>query len=502
MKKTLLFILSLILATLLWFIVSFIEQNFVILFTFCILLLCFCFVFVKFNKTIRSPVLIYFSLGILINSVFSISAWYLAESEERRYLTGTNSDSFRFWEKASLGYEQASLWFEDPFFPRLNVLFYNISSYLGEPSYLINSQIVIFFGSLCVVLFFLFVNEFCERGVANYCALLLLMSPTRITFSTGLMRDIVILFFGLLFMYSIVKLKKWKYQNSKLLWVGISLIALISLHFLRTISMVSFLLCGAIFVIFQFKTQRRDKIHRGALIGVVLILVFAFILSYNDRSDRFSSMFEYAVKVRLSELSIDGAELDQNGITTIIGNKFPVLYFVIAPINLMQPFPFYNWDPPYYEKGSVALMDVVLGFGGLFNQIFFVFYLSSFFILWKFKNKLALYLFYLFPLCVGALTFLGLGQIRMMMSQVYFCYYLAVAYSLNYCMNFKMGFSLLINWLGLLFSFYLFYYFLKIKIVIILLILVFLILFLGTCIFFNIKNFFKLVNFNDENFNI
>lgn len=502
MKKFQWFVFSLVLTSLLWFVVSVIEQNFIIVFTFDILVFVFCFIFILFNKIIRLRLLNYFSAGLVINSVFSIIAWYSAENEGRRYLTGTNSDSSRFWEKASFGYKQASLWFEDPFFPTLNVFFYNLSSYLGKPSYLINSQIVIFFGALCVVLFYLFVYEMCEQNVAKYSALLLLFSPTRITFSTGLMRDILIVFFGLLFMYSMVKLKRWRYQKNQLIWVGISILSLISLHFLRTISMVSFLICGAIFIFLNFKNQRRDRIQKISIISVIIILVLAFVLSYNDRSDRFSSMFEYAVKVRLSELSVDGTELDANGITTIIGNKFPLLYIIIAPINLMQPFPFYNWDPPYFERGSIALMDVVLGLGGLFNQIFFIFYLVSFFIFWKLRNKLALYLFYLFPLFVGVLCFLGLGQIRMMMSQVYFCYYLAVAYSLNYCLTFKIGFNLIYNWLLLLLSIYLSYYFLKIKYTLILLLVLIFILFFLISILIDIRKFFNVVNFNDANFNI
>ena len=148
------------------------------------------------------------AVALALRSAFTALGWYTAYDAERRFYIGTNSDASRFWDAALLNFQQASLAFEDPLFPRLNVLVTQWSDTIGQAAYLATTQTVLMAGTLMVVFAYVFVRHNHGERVARWTALLLAVSPTAITFSSGLMRDALIGMFGFALLAAVSSLKR------------------------------------------------------------------------------------------------------------------------------------------------------------------------------------------------------------------------------------------------------------------------------------------------------
>jgi hypothetical protein len=198
------------------------------------------------------------------------------------------------------------------------------------------------------------------------------------------------------------------------------------------------------------------------LVKILVLTVLGVLFTYGviDRFDRFDNALLYAAKVRAGEGNLVGMELNSNGLTTRIGEISPALFTLISPISLMQPIPFYNWDAPNYVGGPPALMDVVLGFGGLFNQVLFGFYILGIRHWLITRDSFGWRLGVLFTLLVCTMSFVGLGQIRMVMAHVYIFFFLGIAVVLDKHLSNKpiTIISNIVEWLLILLVSYLAYF--------------------------------------------
>lgn len=374
-----------------------------------------------------------FSIGLLLRSGFAVLAWYTAYDDTRRFYVGTNSDSSRFWEAAQLSFEQASLSFEDPLFPRLSVLLTKISQNIDNAHYLATMQSVLMAGALMVVFGYIFVKQHYNLRVATITGLLFAFSPIAITFSTGLMRDSLIGAFGFALLWSVSAIKYRGSEKSMFALVIISVLCLVALAYLRSISLAAFVLAGAIVII----SSSSGRISKGALVSKLLvIIIMGGLLGFAvfDRFDRFGGALDYARIVRAGEGFTDGMYVNPDGITTRIAEISPLLFAVVSPITLMQPIPFNAWEAPAYVGGPPALMDIVQGFGGLFNQLIFGFYILGTRHWLISRDTLGWRLGVVFIVLFGTMTFIGLGQVRMIMSHVYIFFYAGVAVFIHHAL--------------------------------------------------------------------
>lgn len=396
-----------------------------------------------------------FAIGLLLRSVFAVLAWYTADNFDRQFYIGTNSDASRFWDAAQLDYAQASLAFEDPLFPRLNVLVTQLSEVIGSSAYMATTQSVLLAGSMTIVFAYLFMRQHYGERVASFTAYIMAVSPVAITYSTGLMRDALIGLFGLVMLWALSRIKdsRQKYELPKMLLVTI--LSLLALAYLRSTSMAAFVLAGFI-VLMSGTPERPDRMTFATRIVVLGTLAFLILFAMIDRIDRFQNIFEYAETVRAGTGVADGMQLNPEGITTRIGEISPFLFALISPSVLIQPFPFFAWDAPYYEPGPPAFMDIVQGFGGLFNQILFGFYILGAYQCAVKRDNLGWRLGVLFTLLVCTLSLIGLGQIRMVMAICYIFFYGVIA---NYivCNKTKQVIRCFVSWLFCLLAFYVIY---------------------------------------------
>jgi len=400
----------------LWLFASLWEQN-VAIFVLHILLLSCCLAGLLF--VIRNQIAVrIFILSLGLRSLFAVLAWYFAYNEERKFFIGTNSDASRFWDASLLSYDQASLAFEDPLFPRLNVFLTNLSSSISGPHYLATAQSVIFAGAMLAVFAYLFVKNIYGEKIGRITGYLMALNPIAIAFSTGLMRDELIGMFGFMLLAALSRLLMEKSWFLRLGLFLVSIGACIALSFLRSISLAGFVVAGFLLLISR-TPFRANHIRRSTKVAVVTVLSILLIAAVADRFDRFEGVFSYAVTVRAGEGTVDGMELDPNGITTRVAEISPALLSVLAPTVLMQPIPFYAWDAPWYAAGPPALIDVLIGIGGLINQLLFGFYVIAVRYWFNTQDTVGTRIGMGLTMVMCALTLVGLGQVRMIMAHCY-----------------------------------------------------------------------------------
>jgi hypothetical protein len=400
-----------------------------------------------------------FSVALILRSFFAIAAWYTAFSNHRRYLTGTNSDSSRFWEASFLSYQDASLSFEDPFFPRLNVFITQISAVIGEPSYLATTQTTLLAGALTVLFIQLLAEDIYGSRTGRITAYLVALCPVAIVFSTGLMRDSLMWMFGSLFLFAINRLLQKRSITLNIFYIIAVVGSGISLAYLRSLTLATFVASGLIIAVSSTPSRIYYLTKKNKFL-IFLALIFIFGFSVFDRPDRYLEMFKYADGVRAGTVKADGATLNSAGITTAIGEISPALYLLFWPITLLQPIPFFNWDAPSYEPGPTALMDIVLGFGGLYIQALFGFFIfgARYWILARDALGVRVGIFLNALICTFVM--MGLGQVRMVMASCYTFLFIGIAIGIIMLVNYgylKL-FKVLIYWSFFMFFLYLFYF--------------------------------------------
>lgn len=376
--------------------------------------------------SVGSYVVLPFAIGLLLRSVFAVLAWYTADNVDRQFYIGTNSDASRFWDAAQLDYAQASLAFEDPLFPRLNVLITQLSEVIGSSAYMATTQSVLLAGSLTIVFAYLFMRLNYGERTSSLTAYMIALSPVAITYSTGLMRDALIGLFGLVMLWALGRIKNSGQRHELPKMLLVSILSLVALAYLRSASMAAFIIAGVI-VLMSSTPEKPDRMTFATKIVALGTLACLMLFAMLDRFDRFENLFAYSEIVRAGTEVGDGMQLNPDGITTRIGEISPFLFVFISPSVLMQPIPFFAWDAPYYEPGPPALMDVVQGFGGLFNQIIFGFYILGARQWFVTRDTLGWRLGVVFTLLICTLTLIGLGQTRMVMAQCYVFFYAGAA---------------------------------------------------------------------------
>ena len=193
---------------------------------------------------------------------------------------------------------------------------------------------------------------------------------------------------------------------------------------------------------------------------VIAVLGAMLAFAMLDRFDRFEGMLDYAIVARAGEGQADGMDLNPDGLTTRIAESAPALFVLISPTVLMQPIPFFAWDAPDFVGGPPALMDVVLGFGGLFNQLLFGFFILGVRHWLVTRDTLGWRLGVVYTALVCTFTLIGLGQIRMVMAHCYVFFYLGIALALVEVLRLQPQALLLAmaRWLGFITAIYLSYY--------------------------------------------
>ena len=107
----------------------------------------------------------------------------------------------------------------------------------------------------------------------------------------------------------------------------------------------------------------------------------------------------------------------------------PFLLIFFAPIAILQPIPFYVWDPPFWIGGPPTLIDILIGFGGLMNQLLFVFYFFAIIIWIRSRNYFGIFVCFFLFMFFNTLNLIGLGQVRQTMAHLYPIYYFSIAFS-------------------------------------------------------------------------
>lgn len=449
---------------LIWAITAFNEGNSsIIIIHVCFLILAIWGLFI-FDKT-TMPL---FSIALLLRSIFSIIAWNFAGSDDLKFYVGTNEDSFRFWDASFMSYEDAIFAFADPLFPGLNIAMVNVSEFLDSRSYLALIQTVIFSGALFVIFAYKFMQDLYGKKIGQWVGYALAFSPTVIAFSTGLIRDSLIGMFGFLMLLSLCRIKKTKYSPA-----FIFLISTVALFYLRPASLFFFAIVAGVLVYSSsplhntFFSNRNKKIILG-----IIILIGALLVVY--KQERIESIFDYAIATRSGEHLIDnlgndashGVEFNTSGVMGKISAISPLLLFGIAPFALMQPFPFYAWDPPDFIGGRPALMDLMVGIGALFNQLLMGFYVIAA-IIWiknKSNDSFGFRVGLIFTCVVCGLILVGLGQIRMTAMHLYPFFYLGVALAISRIKVYGISYfiELILVWIVFLTMIYLTYFSLSI----------------------------------------
>lgn len=460
-NRQIIYFLILLFDITMWSLVSMVESN-VSIIVFHLFLLLLLLLLCKI-KNIDSNGYILMFISIANRSLLSVIAWYSAPTPERALYTGTNEDSSRFWEAASFPYTDSILAFQDPGFPAINHLFYNISSIISAPHYLANLQIVLFAGIIFPLVVYYAISKISNNKVAFIASLFLALHPTAISFSTGLMRDSLIGVFGWIMIGSVFDIVNDKRTNSVPLNIIYMVISGAVLFNLRVISFAAFFFASIIPLVSKGKNNNTNL----GIKVVLFIIIFGF-LSYSglERIDRYENIYSHSENARAgikTNADVNEFELDKNGLTTKIAEKSPLFFIFLSPIVLMQPIPFYIWSPPPWINGPDAIVDIIIGLGGFYNQILFCFYIISVFYWFKIRDPIGIKFGFYYVLIFCTLSYIGLGQIRMVMAHVYPIFLWGVSqslYSIWMLSKYEVK-QILLRWITALFFLYVSYYMLK-----------------------------------------
>jgi hypothetical protein len=265
------------------------------------------------------------------------------------------------------------------------------------------------------------------KNVAKAVAWLLAIHPLMIGYSCGLMRDSTVALVGWSLVLTIVKFANAQRSGR---WSLVTLFSLLCIFLasLRVISFVGFLaLSGGTFLVFSRTNLAQKRIRRSMAILTGLFLLPIIIVGLTH-GERVLSVLDYANAMRSGLVTnIPGMEdINQNGLVQRLYNISPLMLLPLSPLQIMEPFPFFNWVPPYWIGGPVRFLDVVIGLGGLFSQVFFGFFAIGTFYWWRTKAWGKFLLCGAFIIITGWLNIVGLGQVRYMMAHVYPFYFYGV----------------------------------------------------------------------------
>ena len=478
----------------LWMFIAIYESSFSIIFFHLILLVFLIPILYKIKKT----AFYIFSLSLFLRSIFTITAWFVAPFDARKYHTGTNEDSERFWESAKESLNQATGNFEDDGFSYINSVLYQFSEVFGSASYLVNVQNVVFSGALMAAFSYLFVYEvYKNKNIALTTAIIMSISPINISFSTGLMRDSLIGMFGIIFLYLFIKAINHKNSFRKLLLVFISFLSITAIFYLRSVSFFAFLGCAVAIMIFSKKFI--GKMNFSNMTFYLISIPFLSVISYYffmENPERIQEIFLYQYTARMG-LATDGMilmdQVNETGITNSLYESSPFLLALISPYVYWMPMPFYSWEAPIWNPGPNALIDILIGFGGLFNQILFYLYAYAIYIWVRNNDGIGISLGFIFSTAICSLILIGFGQIRMAMSHIYVFYYMGIAISIfsiySNSRSFKEFRVSLFYWICTLVLLYISYYLYTIGVSIF-----YILPFFITSLIFILLNFYLLIN--------
>lgn len=366
-----------------------------------------------------------FSAGLLLRGLAAALAWVFASDPERRFYIGTNEDAFRYWGASLLSYADAAEYFEDPLFALVNVFVTRLTSWVAEPAYLATFQTTLFAGALMVAFTHLLARELYGDRVARPTAWLMALSPIAIVFSSGLMRDALIGMFGLTFMLGLWRMSNAEQAQRQVAYLALTVASALALSLLRSISLAGFVFAGLALVMLgtQHRPSAMSVRARLALLGLMALVVLYAVWARPDRFE-VDNILSHAVASRSGESLEHGTSVDPDGLTSRLFDISPLMFVLISPLALLQPLPFFSWNPPDFMDGPPALMDMAIGFGALMNQLLFGLYLVGIRLWFSTRDRggLAAGAFYTLGICT--LTLIGLGQIRMVMAHTYFFFFL------------------------------------------------------------------------------
>lgn len=394
--------------------------------------------------------------AMLIRTIAAVIAYYTSPDPNYIHATGTNEDSIRFFEASFLPLKASLRSFEEPGFSFINYYITNWSKTWGGAHYLSNIQFVLWSGSLFPVIIYTLVKDgFGEVETAYAVGWLLAIQPIAIAFSTGLMRDAVIGTIGWLLVLLVMKFKMKSGVNRVLLSLSVVL-CVFGLATLRVVSAVTFLgLAVGAYMVFSGGT-RSNKIARPNL-ALGLIFIILLIVLVLSKFERILSILNYSSAMR-SNLFVDKVGYDgvnPNGITERLWNISPLFLLLIAPLQIMQPIPFYSWNPHPWIGGPPRFVDILIGFGGLMNQLLFIFFLGALY-LWKRNRQWGKFYFCgIYIIISGWINLIGMGQIRYMMAHAFplFVYSVVVGYQ-NYIRRGVRVMGIFSRWVFVLFGMY------------------------------------------------
>jgi len=283
------------------------------------------------------------------------------------------------------------------------------------------------------------------------------LHPVMVAFSTGLMRDELIGMFGFLMLYAISRIRDNLAWPLRFQMLGLVIGSGIALAYLRSISLAGFTIAGLL-MLFSRTPLQAEGLSRRAKIWLLAGLASLMAFAVFDRLDRFEDIMEYAIKARAGEGG-EGTELNPDGITTKIAEASPVLFFFISPLALMQPLPFYAWDAPAFLGGTPAVLDILIGIGGLTNQVLFGFFIVTIRYWYRTRDTVGIRIGLFLSLTIGALAMIGLGQIRMIMAHCYPFLMVGIAVALTEVLegSWPRIWSVFLTWFGSMTALYLAY---------------------------------------------
>lgn len=406
----------------------------------------------------KNEVRVIFFTALFIRSLAAIIAFYSSPDPAFTYATGTNEDSIRFFENSFRPIHEVLLAFEEPGFPLANYYITQVSKTLGGAHYLSSIQLVLAFGAMFPAVVFVFVSEIAEIRVARVVGWLMVIHPICIAFSTGLMRDAIIGTFGWLLVAMVLMVLRS--TGMKLLGLVFAIVVCgLALWSLRVLSCAGFLILALVVLILYVQKNRREMkttFIKKLVVFSIFFSLFAVVLI--TRSDRLEKAFVYGEYVRSGGGIEVGTKLDSDGITSKLGSSSPLMLMVLSPVAIMQPIPFYKFEPPTWIGGPARFVDVLIGFGGLMNQLFIGMYVAGLIIWFRQRDWAEVVICGLYLIAVSAANIIGLGQVRFMMIHVFPIFYLAAVFGWN---RFRFHGNLMranLAWLVCLFMLYITYW--------------------------------------------
>jgi hypothetical protein len=439
-----------------WLWMSFTEHNFSILIAHILLLAAASTIVVALARNMFRL----FIVGVLIRSMLAVVAWVTAASPSRRFDVGTNMDSSTFWDRASWGFNRLHEVHDYPLFPAINMYLYDFSAALGPPAYLAAIQVPLFAGALAGVFAYIFVKEIASQRVARTVALLFMLSPIVITFSTGLVRDTLICMFGLFALAGTLRLRKIGMMSFKFwFWAVFTPLSFVALFYLREMSFYLIVL-QALLALYLLQSKSRKKVI------AVLILTLGTAVTINGvgkglLEETFGKGLAHSQLVR--GIASDAGErevrdaINGEGLTAKALSS-PALLIPLAPLPYMGKLPFYNWTAPPWNPGPTAIMDVVQALGGLLNQLLLFFYMMACIRWLKTKDNFGIGMGIGFTLAMGIVMLVSFGHSRILMSHGYLFYFVGVAVALeevNLSSSKRKSYIMFSGWVVFLFLGYL-----------------------------------------------